>query len=426
MYSLISTSNSSDLTVSLMKVSTSIALQRNTKHAAYITNPYAHQHSASFHNNYLFTKFLIQCFLENIFWFYLLIILSGDVETNPGPDSVDLSSLCSSCSIDTNLTLFEQNFSVVHYNVQSLLAKVDQLQMELSHFDVIAFSETWLSPDIQDDKIMFQNYQKPFRKDRQDDAYGGVIIYVKNNIPCKRRTDLEVDGVESVWLEIKLKNKTVLFATFHRAPNSTSEVQSKIESSLDLAYDADTFNIIITGDFNYNYLNTAGQRKATSLFEPYGLVQLIDEPTHYTESSVSIIDLLLARNASSLLLCGVGDAFLDRNIRYHCPIYPIFNFDKHKQICYKRNIWQYDNGNYDLLKQYANEFDWLSLKSDNVNIYAENVTSKILEFCKCTIPNKTITIRPLDPPWINNEIRKIIKKRKRAHKLAKNVNTPNN
>ena len=162
MYSLISTSNSSDLTVSVMKVSTSIALQRNTKHAVYITNPYAHQHSASFHNNYLFTKFLIQCFLENIFWLYLLIILYGDVETNPGPDSADLSSSCSSCSIDINLSLFEQNFPVVHYNVQSLLAKVDQLQMELSHFDVIAFSETWLSPDIQDDKIMFQNYQKPF------------------------------------------------------------------------------------------------------------------------------------------------------------------------------------------------------------------------------------------------------------------------
>ena len=275
--------------------------------------------------------------------------------------------------MDINLSLFGHNFSVVHYNVQSLLAKADQLQMELSNFDVIAFSETWLSPDIQDDKIMFQNYQKPFRKDIPDDAYGGVIIYVKNNIPCKRRTDLEVDGVESVWLEIKLKNKTVLFATFYRAPNSTSEVQNKIESSLDLAYDTDTSNIIITSDFNYNYFNTAGQRKATSLFEPYGLVQLIDEPTHYIESSESIIDLMLTRNASSLL-CGVGDAFLDQNIRYHCPIYAIFNFDKHKLLCYKRNIWQYDNGNYDLLKQYVNELDWLSLKSDNVNIYAENVT----------------------------------------------------
>ena len=76
-----------------------------------------------------------------------------------------------------------------------------------------------------------------------------------------------------------------LICYLFRAPNSTSEVQNKIESSLDLAYDTDTSNIIITGDFNYNYLNTADQRKATSLFEPYGLVQLIDEPTHYTQSS---------------------------------------------------------------------------------------------------------------------------------------------
>ena len=67
---------------------------------------------------------------------------------NPGPDSVDLSSSCSSCSTNVNMSLFEHNFSIVHYNVQSLLAKVDQLQMELSHFDVISLSETWLSPEI--------------------------------------------------------------------------------------------------------------------------------------------------------------------------------------------------------------------------------------------------------------------------------------
>ena len=74
---------------------------------------------------------------------------------------------------------------------------------------------------FKDDNVFFQNYQKPFRKDRPDNAYGGVIIYVKNNIPCKRRTDLEVDGVESVWLEIRLKNKTVLLGKFYRAPNSS-------------------------------------------------------------------------------------------------------------------------------------------------------------------------------------------------------------
>ena len=52
------------------------------------------------------------------------------------------------------------------------------------------------------------------------------------------------------------------------------------------------------------------------------------------------------------------------------------------------------------------DFDWLSLKSDNVNIFAENVASNNLEFCSLTIPNNMITVRPLRPPWINSEFRK--------------------
>ena len=50
------------------------------------------------------------------------------------------------------------------------------------------------------------------------------------------------------------KNRTVLFATFYRVANSNNEAQNKVESSLDLAYDTDIANIIIPGDFKYNYL----------------------------------------------------------------------------------------------------------------------------------------------------------------------------
>ena len=96
---------------------------------------------------------------------------------------------------------------------------------------------------------------------------------LKNNIPCKRRTDSEVAGVESVWLEIKLK--TGLSYLLHFIEHQTQLVKHKIEWSLDLAYDTDISNIIITGDFNYNYLNAAGWRKTSSLFEP-----IQSGPTH--------------------------------------------------------------------------------------------------------------------------------------------------
>ena len=56
--------------------------------------------------------------------------------------------------------------------------KVDQLQIELSHFDVVALSETWLSQFVRDEEISFPNFQKPYCKNRQD-HYGGVIVDVK-------------------------------------------------------------------------------------------------------------------------------------------------------------------------------------------------------------------------------------------------------
>ena len=71
---------------------------------------------------------------------------------------------------------------------------------------MIALSEPWLSDNVSTDEIMLRNYQRPFRKDTVDNSYGGVIIYVKESISCKRRLDLEIDELDCIWLEMKLKN----------------------------------------------------------------------------------------------------------------------------------------------------------------------------------------------------------------------------
>ena len=129
---------------------------------------------------------------------FFLILLAGDIESNPRPDMLDHSSddnISNSSTYD--ISIFEHFFSIVQYNIQSLMGKVDQLQIELLHFDVIALTETWLSETVSTDEIMFQNYQVPIRKDRITNSYGGVIVYVKDNIPCKRRLDLEIDGVDA-------------------------------------------------------------------------------------------------------------------------------------------------------------------------------------------------------------------------------------
>lgn len=84
---------------------------------------------------------------------------------------------------------------------------MDILETELSCFDIISFSETWFSCNVDSSEVSLNGFRAPFRNDRTDDGHGGVAVYVKYNIPCLRRHDLEMLNVESVWLEVRLKSK---------------------------------------------------------------------------------------------------------------------------------------------------------------------------------------------------------------------------
>ena len=128
-------------------------------------------------------------------------------------------------------------------------------------------------------------------------------------------------GVESIWIELSLKHKHILFGVFYRPAYSEAVIFSAIEDSINLAVDSGVNDIIITGNFNLNMQNVQSARKITSLCEQLSLVQSIEEPTHFTETSSSLIDLLLVTNNEHLILSGVGDPFLHQDIRYHCPVF---------------------------------------------------------------------------------------------------------
>ncbi|MCW4344426.1 MAG: reverse transcriptase domain-containing protein [Candidatus Thiodiazotropha endolucinida] len=311
------------------------------------------------------------------------------------------------------------NLSFVHYNVQSIYTKLEVLQAELIEFDILAFSETWLNHSIDTEDLTLQSYQSPERKDRVGDSHGGVIIYVKEGIHYKRRNDLEIQGLEAIWIEVANNHKHILFGLFYRPPNSNANYYSSIEDSLSLAFDTNMSDIIVTGDFNFNLLNPRTSGKINSLCTQFSFFQTIEQPTHFTEHSSSIIDIILVSSKDNLILSGVGDPFLDQDIRYHCPIYGIFKFTKPKCKTFKRHIWNYEQGNYDLLRNKAMLVDWNSLQDDDVDIYSENIKSTILSIAKECIPNRHITIRPAEPPWITTEIKRDIRKRKRAYRKAK-------
>ena len=147
---------------------------------------------------------------ELVTFLAMLLYQSGDIEINPGPNSASGTKSDDSFQFPP----LQGNLSMVHYNIHGLASKTDIIEHELTYFEIISLTETWLNDSLSNEDLMFNEFQDPFRKDGIGDSHGGVIVHVKHGNQCKRRLDLELVNIECVWIEIIVKNKKLLIGTF--------------------------------------------------------------------------------------------------------------------------------------------------------------------------------------------------------------------
>ena len=169
-----------------------------------------------------------------------------------------------------------------------------------------------------------------------------------------------------------------------------------MEDSINLALNCNY--IFVTGDFNLDTLKHAIYQKVRDICNTLILDQLIVEPTDFTESSSSIIDLIFTSNKSSILLSGVGEPFLDQSMRYRCPVYFVLSYHKASTPISTRHIWLYDLGDYQSYARDLHETNWELVKDNDIDAYAKNIKDRITALAKQHILNKTIKIRKSDPP----------------------------
>ena len=102
----------------------------------------------------------------------VLLLQAGDIQPNQGP-STNHSSLhdhsTSSSFLNLDFSNLAKHLSFMHYNVQSLAPKLDNLAAELIDFDILAFSETWLSENPLTDDLLIESFSRPEWKDRIGD-----------------------------------------------------------------------------------------------------------------------------------------------------------------------------------------------------------------------------------------------------------------
>ena len=155
-------------------------------------------------------------------------------------------------------------------------------------------SETKLDNNFPVGQFLIDGYGPPIRLDR-DIHGGGLILFVRDNIPCKLLS-LENKPMEGFYVEINLrKTKWLLCCSYNPCKSNIDFHLEHLNRNLAL-YSSCYENFMVIGDFNVEASNSA-----MSVFsDTYNLKNLIKEPTCYKNpNKPSCIDLMLTNKPRS-------------------------------------------------------------------------------------------------------------------------------
>ena len=337
----------------------------------------------------------------------LLLILSGDVHPNPGP------SINHKCC----------HLNICHSNIRSLSrAKLLAIQTTLKNaFDIITLSETHLMPNVSNDVFKLQGYHDIIRKDRGA-LGGGVAIYVKENLYYKRLYEYERDNIEAIWIQINSKQGKFLICSVYRPPTN-NEFWEHFSSVIDDIKQIHTSNIVIIGDLNAD-LNSGQGEKLRNLCLLQNMLFLVEEPTHITTHSATVLDQILTNAPVFIEQVNVSDPISTSD---HCTISAKLKFELPKETPYERHIWQYDKADFDGFRKAITETNFDHCFETNcIDTACQRWTDTILTQARNYIPNKVVLIRPNDSPWYTTELRLQKRKLNRLFKKFKKRNSIQN
>ena len=265
----------------------------------------------------------------------LLILLSGDVEMNPGPkQKLQYLTLC-------------------HSNVRGLtVSRLRALKTSLVNtYDIITLSETFLSAtNIIDLQIPGYSF---IRRDRP--AFGGgLLIYIRNNISFKRIKLFELVTLENIWIEVSTNDGKLLICNIYRPP-SFNDFWEMFDNNIDLVKSKlPLAKVIILGDLNSDFTTING-RKLTEICLNQNLHCLISKPTRITLNTETCLDQIITNIPNFIISTSVDPPFSSND---HCTVGVKVKFKYLKDKAYSRHIFLYERTDNSALKKALDEFKW--------------------------------------------------------------------
>ena len=168
-----------------------------------------------------------------------------------------------------------------------------------------AISESWLDTSVSDSKIGIPGYNI-YRVDQSNKTGGGVCAYVASSYRTELLADIaniSNNGFHQLWLKIQVRNvKLIIICTVYRPPDTPLTcLEDDLTATLIYALFLDK-PVYIIGDLNCNLLNVelTETKFLTGVCKSFNLSRFIASPTRVTDSSSSLIDVILTSQAKQV------------------------------------------------------------------------------------------------------------------------------
>ena len=229
----------------------------------------------------------------------LLLLLAGDIETDPGPMLPDLEMLCN-----------QRGGKFFHQNVNGLLTNIDKVKLLLKDFpaiDILSLSETHIKSCTYNDNTDL--YKIPvytfINRNRKKGKSGGVTAYISNRLQWAKREDLEDPNIECTWIEVFQRNsKRFLLGTIYRPPSGSKYFLENFSSLLEHMLSVITVEskeTILMGDLNIDYLKNDNNKPIKEIFDICNMIQIVTKPTRCSSTSNTLIDCILTTDETNIV-----------------------------------------------------------------------------------------------------------------------------
>ena len=205
------------------------------------------------------------------------------------------------------------NVIISHLNINSLRHKFHDLSDLFSDrlVDILFISETKLDSTFIQAQFDAPGYNS-FRKDRNCHG-GGLLAYIRSDLPARRRPDLELSRIESVIIEITIHNRKWGIICTYRPPSMNNSIFiDDFTAGVDRLH-VHFDNVIVAGDLNYDFKIPQKYQPLQSVCDIFDFTNLITKPTCFTKNAPpSIVDVILTNRPSFLfnitnISCGISD-----------------------------------------------------------------------------------------------------------------------